>query len=53
LRFTGVKQGLDLAETIEQNCSEGKEREQLPGLIEDLTRVCNQAIAELKSPLTS
>ncbi len=48
LRFTGVLQGLDLAEAIEQCCNENAGLDQLPGLIAQLSAVCDQAIAELK-----
>src|SRR5258708_17041693 len=43
LRFTGVLQALDLAETIEQNCAEKINLDQLPELIEKLNFICGAA----------
>lgn len=47
LQFTGVLQGLQLAETIEQNCSEKRGLDELPILVEQLVSICNQALTEL------
>ncbi len=48
LHATGMTEGFELAETIEQCCIEKSELDQLPHLVKKLALVCNQAIAELR-----
>ncbi len=48
LRSTGVAIALELAETIEQCCSEKSRLDQLPKLVEQLEIICDQAIDELR-----
>jgi len=48
LRFTGVTKALELAETIEQNCAEKNNLEEIPVLIEKLGEICEQAMDELR-----
>ena len=49
LKFNGVLSGVELAETIEKNCSSKTDLDILPELIEQLNSICNGALEEIKS----
>lgn len=53
LRFTGVMQGLDLAEKIESCCIENSELDKLPDLINELSGICESAVTEVMAYLES
>ena len=48
LKFNGVLSGFELAEIIEQFCSDKTNLEQLPSMIEKLRTVCENASEEIK-----
>lgn len=48
LRFTGVMQGLELAEKIELNCFDKTNLDELTGLIDQLALIAEKALAEMQ-----
>jgi len=52
LKYMGVSSAVDLAFTIEQQCGDLKDLDQLPALVGQLEEKTNLAIAELKEELT-
>jgi CheY-like chemotaxis protein len=49
LRFTGVMQGLELAEKIEQNCFEKINLNEVAALIDELSLITDKALAEMNN----
>ena len=44
----GIQTGLELAETIEENCAKNLALDQLPTLIDQLINICESAMDQLK-----
>lgn len=53
LRFTGIQQGLDLAEEIEHYCSGTVDMEQLMLMVTKLSEICGKAYRELEEEKNS
>ena len=51
ITYMGIKAGEDLIKKIERNAADKVEVEKLPGMVDEFTVLCNQAMVELKAAI--
>jgi HPt (histidine-containing phosphotransfer) domain-containing protein len=51
ITYMGIKSGEDLVKKIERQAADKVDVESLPGMLDEFTALCNQAMAELKASL--
>ena len=51
ITYMGIKAGEDMIKKIERHAAEKIDVENLPGLLEEFTVLCNQAMVELKAAI--